>query len=156
MTHRLELSRRAAVAGETWFAITRPALISGLVAAVGLSSPATAQAPTTGSASIVSSGGVNLLRSQPGSEAAALGAVTFVLDTQLNGSLTVELRGFVASSLGGRTVLLSGMQSGQPVTGTSMAFEVLSLNFGSRAELPLSRSVSTSRPPVRVFLAQYN
>ena len=156
MTHRLELSRRAAVAGETWFAITRPALISGLVAAVGLSSPATAQAPTTGSASIVSPGGVNLLRGQSGPEAAALGAVTFVLNTQLNGTLTVQLRGFVASSLGGTTVPVSGVQSGQPVTGTSMTFEALSLSFSNRAELPSSRSVSTSRPPVRVFLAQYN
>jgi hypothetical protein len=149
----LEASR----SGENKVMIIRPLLFTSLAAAAaGLSDPAAAQAQSTGSASIVSSGGVNLLRSQSGQQSAAFGTVTFVLDTQLNGSLTVQLLGFVASGPESSRVVLSGAETSQVLTGTSMASDALSLSFSAGAGLDLKQSESRSSSSVRVFLAQYN
>jgi hypothetical protein len=129
-----------------------------VVAAAGLSGPAAAQAPSTGSASIISSGGVNLLRSESPPQSAALGAVTFVLNTQVNGRMTVQLLGFIASGLVRGGMTLSGAQRSQVLTGTNMTSDALSLSLSyvSGAELDRGREASVSRSRVEVFLAQYN
>jgi hypothetical protein len=128
------------------------------VSAAGLSGPVAAQAPSTGSASIVSSGGVNLLQSESPPRSAALGAVTFVLNTQINGSMTVQLLGFMASGLESGGITLSGTPTRQVLTGTSMTSDALSVSLSSVSGGELNRGsyASGSRPRVKVFLAQYN
>jgi hypothetical protein len=129
-----------------------------VVAAAGLSGQAAAQAPSTGSASIISSGGVNLLQSESPPQAAALGAVTIVLNTRVNGRMTVQLLGFIASGLDRGGMTLSGAQKSQVLTGTNMTSDALSLSlsYDSGAELDHGREASGSRSRVEVFLAQYN
>jgi hypothetical protein len=125
-------------------------------AAISLSAPATAQVSATGSASIVRSGGVNLLQSQQAPRTAALGAVNFVLRTQLNGSITLQIPGFVAHRSEGRDPLLLGQEGGRSVTGTTMTSEAVSLSFTAGAETAAHLRDGKSARNVTLLLAQYN
>ena len=125
-------------------------------AAISLSAQATAQVSATGSASIVEPGGVNLLQAQQSPRSIAFGEVTFVLSTQINGALTLQLPGFVAESSQGGRALLLGQDGGRSVTGTTMASEAISLSFSAGGETPGSHGGSKSAPNVTLLLAQYN
>jgi hypothetical protein len=135
----------------------RPWSLGALTAAaISLSAQATAQVSATGSASIVEPNGVNLLQGQPAHRSAALGEVTFVLNTQINGTLTLQLPGFVAQSSEGGRALLLGQEGGQSVTGTTMTSETLSLSVGARVETAGVHGGGKSAPNVTLLLAQYN
>jgi hypothetical protein len=125
-------------------------------AALSLSTQAPAQVSATGSASIVEPGGVNLLQGQQAPRSAALGEVTFVLSTQINGALTLQLPGFVAQSSEGGTALLLGQEGGHSVTGTTMTSEALSLSFSARTETAGPHGGRRSASNVTLLLAQYN
>jgi hypothetical protein len=125
-------------------------------AALSLSAQATAQVSAPGSASIVEPGGVNLLQGQQALRSAALGEVTFVLSTQINGSLTLRLPGFIAQSFEGGKALLLGQEGGQSVTGTTMSSEALSLSFSAGAETAGPQGGHKSAPNITLLLAQYN
>jgi hypothetical protein len=147
------LKRTKGEAVKNVFVICRPSLVVGLAVALSLSGQAAAQTRTKGSALIIEPGGVNLLQDAPASESAAIGMVTFVLRTQFDGALTVQLLGFVTAGSDGGGMLLSGSETGQFVTGTTMTSEALSLSFSAGAEIDGSQSSASN---VRLLLAQYN
>ena len=125
-------------------------------AAISLSAPAGAQVSSSGSATIIEPGGVNLLQGPQAPRSAAVGEVTFLLSSEMNGELTLQLPGFVAqSSKGGGTLLLDDGR-GQSVTGTTMASETLSLSFGAGAESQGAYGGRAAAPNVKLLLAQYN
>lgn len=129
---------------------------AGLAAAIGFSAQASAQASSSGSAEIVGSGGVNLLQDSSAPPSGGMGEVTFVLSTQMNGALAVQLPGFVAqSSTSGNTLLLDS-GGGKAVTGTTMASEALSLSFSAGAAIEGARSGRAQSSNVTLLLAQYN
>jgi hypothetical protein len=125
-------------------------------AAISVSGQAAAQVSATGSASIVEPGGVNLLQGSQAPRSIALGEVTFVLSTHINGAIAVQLPGFVVQSSQGGGALLLGQEGGHSVTGTTMASEALTLSFSAGADSAGSDGVRKSAPNVTLLLAQYN
>ena len=129
---------------------------AGLAAAMGFSAQASAQASAPASAEIVESGGVNLLQNASTPRSGALGEVTFVLSTQMNGALAVQLPGFVAQSSTSGNMLLLDSGGGKAVTGTTMASEALSLSFSAGAAIEGAGSGGAQASNVTLLLAQYN
>jgi hypothetical protein len=132
-------------------------LSAGIAAAsTSFSGQAAAQTSTAGSATIVEPGGVNLFEGAAAPRSAGLGEVTFVLSTQINGSLAVQLPGFVAQASNGGTMLLLDDEGGRSVTGTTMASEALSLSFSSGADGVGPQGSRSAASNITVLLAQYN
>jgi hypothetical protein len=104
----------------------------------------------------VEPGGVNLLQGSQAPRSVALGEVTFVLSTHINGAIAVQLPGFVVQSSQGGGALLLGQEGGHSVTGTTMASEALTLSFSAGADSAGSDGVRKSAPNVTLLLAQYN
>jgi hypothetical protein len=125
-------------------------------AATSFSGQAAAQTSTSGSVTIAEPGGVNLLQNTATPRSGGVGEVTFVLSTQINGSLAVQLPGFVAQASNGGTMLLLDDEGGRSVTGTTMASEALSLSFSSGAESAGPQGSRSAASNITVLLAQYN
>jgi hypothetical protein len=125
------------------------------VAAAGFSGQAAAQVSTAGTAEIVEPGGVNLLQNGSTARLSAVGEVTFALSTQVNGSIAVQLPGFVTQSSEGRKTLL-GHEGGEAITGTTMTSQALSLSFSGGAMNGGGQADRQSASNVTLLLANYN
>jgi hypothetical protein len=130
--------------------------LAGFAAAMSFSAQAAAQPASAGSATIVERGGVNLMQGAAAPQAMSLGEVTFLLSTQINGSIAVQLPGFVTQSFPGGRMLLLADEGGQGVTGTTMTSEALSLSFSAGAGIEGAQGKSRSGSNVTLLLAQYN
>jgi hypothetical protein len=131
-------------------------LLVGFLAVQGAATQAAAQVVSAGSATIEAPGGVAVLGAASAPQSLGLGGVTFVLGTQLNGTLAVQLPGFVAPTLAGGEALLLVGGAGHVITGTTLSSQALSLSFSAGAELGGPSSNDQAATNVTLLLAQYN